>query len=317
MIVMMRIQFVTSAKPTVAASRMINHFVRSCCSMPDSIANVSAISRYRLPLQPSTMLKVPAGIVTLLPLTIVGIFDDEGGEGEQKKIYVPITTAQAAFNGADRVNQIMFTVGDAGLEESKQIVDQALGMLSETHDFDPTDPNVVYVGSASGGLWKSTDGGDTWTPVTDSLPTLAVGAVCVLASDPDVVLIGTGEGSGAATATNVFGPYGAGILKSTDGGATWSATSLSYPPAAAHGFSAMEDEPATGVILAAATDGLYRSTDDKMIAGVCGGIAEYFGWDPTLVRVGYVLLSMGSVFFPGVIAYLVMMVVIPEKPAGS
>ena len=65
------------------------------------------------------------------------------------------------------------------------------------------------------------------------------------------------------------------------------------------------------------TKRLYRSRDDKMVAGVCGGIAEYFGWDPTLVRVGYVLLSMGSVFFPGVIAYIVMMVIIPEKPTGS
>ncbi len=65
------------------------------------------------------------------------------------------------------------------------------------------------------------------------------------------------------------------------------------------------------------TKRLYRSSSDKMIAGVCGGIAEYFGWDPTLVRVGYVLLSMGSVFFPGIIAYLVMMVIIPERPAGS
>lgn len=61
---------------------------------------------------------------------------------------------------------------------------------------------------------------------------------------------------------------------------------------------------------------LYRS-NDKMIGGVCAGIAEYFGWDPTLVRVGYVLLSMGSVFFPGILAYLVMMVVVPERPAGS
>lgn len=65
------------------------------------------------------------------------------------------------------------------------------------------------------------------------------------------------------------------------------------------------------------TKRLYRSSSDKMIAGVCAGIAEYFGWDPTLVRVGYVLLSMGSVFFPGIIAYLVMMVIIPERPAGS
>jgi phage shock protein C len=65
------------------------------------------------------------------------------------------------------------------------------------------------------------------------------------------------------------------------------------------------------------TKRLYRSPDDKMIAGVCGGIAEYFGWDPTLVRVGYVLLSMSSVFFPGIIAYLVMMVIIPERPSAS
>lgn len=67
----------------------------------------------------------------------------------------------------------------------------------------------------------------------------------------------------------------------------------------------------------AETKRLYRSTDNKMIAGVCAGIAEYFGWDPTLVRVGFVLLSMGSVFFPGILAYLVMMVVVPERPAGS
>ncbi len=61
---------------------------------------------------------------------------------------------------------------------------------------------------------------------------------------------------------------------------------------------------------------LYRS-NDKMIGGVCAGIAEYFGWDPNLVRVGYVLISMGSVFFPGILAYIVMMVVVPERPAES
>ena len=62
---------------------------------------------------------------------------------------------------------------------------------------------------------------------------------------------------------------------------------------------------------------LYRSRDDRMIAGVCGGIAEYFGWDPTLVRVGYVLLSVFSVAFPGIIAYIVMAVIIPERPADA
>lgn len=67
----------------------------------------------------------------------------------------------------------------------------------------------------------------------------------------------------------------------------------------------------------AETKRLYRSRDNRMISGVCAGIAEYFGWDPTLVRVGYVLISMGSVFFPGILAYLVMMVVVPERPADS
>ncbi|MFO7300364.1 MAG: PspC domain-containing protein [Actinomycetes bacterium] len=62
---------------------------------------------------------------------------------------------------------------------------------------------------------------------------------------------------------------------------------------------------------------LYRSRDDRMIAGVCGGIAEYFGLDPTLVRIGYVLLSAFSVAFPGILAYIVMAIIVPERPRGS
>lgn len=57
---------------------------------------------------------------------------------------------------------------------------------------------------------------------------------------------------------------------------------------------------------------LYRS-DHSMIAGVCAGIAEYFGWDPTLVRIAYILLSIFTVF-SGVIVYLILWIVIPKKP---
>ncbi|MEZ5064462.1 MAG: T9SS type A sorting domain-containing protein [bacterium] len=128
-------------------------------------------------------------------------------------------------------------------------------------DFDPTDPSIVYVGSASGGLWKSTDSGLSWLAITDDLPTLAIGAVCVLATDPNVVIIGTGEGSGAASANLALGPFGAGIFRSTDAGATWSPTNVSFGAAAAHGFGAMEDNPITGVVLAGASNGVYRSTD--------------------------------------------------------
>ncbi len=57
---------------------------------------------------------------------------------------------------------------------------------------------------------------------------------------------------------------------------------------------------------------LTRSSSDKVIAGVCGGLAEYFGLDPTLVRVGYVLLSVLSVGFPGIIVYIILALVMPR-----
>ena len=60
------------------------------------------------------------------------------------------------------------------------------------------------------------------------------------------------------------------------------------------------------------TKRLTRSIDDKMIAGVCAGIADYFDMDPTLVRVAYVLLSFLMVGFPGLILYIILAVVIPE-----
>ena len=57
---------------------------------------------------------------------------------------------------------------------------------------------------------------------------------------------------------------------------------------------------------------LYRSMTDKKLCGVCGGIAEYFDWDPTLVRVGYLFLTLFTVF-SGVLIYPILWLVIPEK----
>ena len=124
-------------------------------------------------------------------------------------------------------------------------------------EFDPNDTDVVYAGAAGGGLWKSMDGAVSWTPITDHLPTLAVNAVCVLPWDSNTVLIGTGEGT-----LNAYRIGGVGILKSTDAGATWGTTALSYPVSDGHGFHIMEANAVTGTILAGATDGLWRSTDD-------------------------------------------------------
>ena len=56
---------------------------------------------------------------------------------------------------------------------------------------------------------------------------------------------------------------------------------------------------------------LYRSSN-RILAGVCGGIAEYFDIDPTLIRVAYVILSLFSAAFPGVLLYIILMILIPN-----
>jgi phage shock protein PspC (stress-responsive transcriptional regulator) len=57
---------------------------------------------------------------------------------------------------------------------------------------------------------------------------------------------------------------------------------------------------------------LRRSRRHRMIAGVCGGIAEWLGWDPTLVRVLYVVGSIVSVAFPGILVYLLLWIIVPN-----
>jgi phage shock protein C len=54
-----------------------------------------------------------------------------------------------------------------------------------------------------------------------------------------------------------------------------------------------------------------KRSSNKIIAGVCGGLAEYFNWDPTIVRAGYVLLSILSIGFPGILVYIILWIVMP------
>jgi phage shock protein C len=60
---------------------------------------------------------------------------------------------------------------------------------------------------------------------------------------------------------------------------------------------------------------LRRSRQHRMIAGVCGGLAEWLGWDPTVVRVLYVVVSVLSAGFPGIVAYIILWMVMPEATA--
>src|SRR6202011_6164713 len=119
---------------------------------------------------------------------------------------------------------------------------------------DPRDNNVVYIGAAEGGVWKTTDGGINWTPLTDSQPSLATGSIAIDPTNPDTVYVGTGEENFAGDSY-----YGAGILKSTDGGATW--TNI-VGPFLRDRIAALAVSPSVaGLIVCAAQSGLWRSTD--------------------------------------------------------
>ena len=60
---------------------------------------------------------------------------------------------------------------------------------------------------------------------------------------------------------------------------------------------------------------LQRSVRHKMIAGVCGGLAEWLGWDVTLVRILYILVSVASVAFPGILVYIILWAIMPRAAA--
>ncbi len=62
---------------------------------------------------------------------------------------------------------------------------------------------------------------------------------------------------------------------------------------------------------------LERSRNDRVLAGVCGGIAKSLGWNSTAVRILYVIASIASVAFPGMLVYLVLALVMPLEPDGT
>lgn len=121
----------------------------------------------------------------------------------------------------------------------------------------PTDPRTVYIGAASGGVWKSTTGGATWTPLTDNQCSAAIGSVAVDPANPSLIYAGTGE-------INTLEFPGCGVLRSTDAGNTWSAPA-SNPVGSYHGKILVDPATAGRVgattILAATSGGLYVSSN--------------------------------------------------------
>jgi len=150
---------------------------------------------------------------------------------------------------------------------------------------DPRDNNTVYIGAAEGGVWKTTDGGVSWTPLTDNEASLATGAIAIDPANPDTVYVGTGEENFAQDSY-----YGAGILKSTDGGNTW--TNI-VGPFLRDKIGALAISPADSqILLCSSTAGIFRSTDGAASwTNALPGTGTSVLFDPTNGAIAYAALG--------------------------
>lgn len=195
-----------------------------------------------------------------------------------------LTTGQAIFSGARSI--------------SGRVTSLAIN---------PRDGNVIYLGSATGGVWKTTDGGLNWAPLTDTQPTLITGAIALDPSNPEIVYVGTGE--------LLTGFYGGGVLKSTDGGATWKQLAGPFigpfnQVRSGAVFAALAVSPSDpNVVLAgvdyggalAARGGIYRSADGgvswtQVIGGGAGTDIVFDRNRPDTVYAGLSAAALRSAF---------------------
>jgi uncharacterized protein (TIGR03437 family) len=150
---------------------------------------------------------------------------------------------------------------------------------------DPRDNNTVYLGAAEGGVWKTTDGGVSWTPLTDNEASLATGAIAIDPANPDTVYVGTGEENFAQDSY-----YGAGILKSTDAGNSW--TNI-VGPFLRDKIGALAISPADSqTLLCSSAAGIFRSTDGGATwTNVLPGTGTSVLFDPTNGDIAYAALG--------------------------
>jgi PKD repeat protein/photosystem II stability/assembly factor-like uncharacterized protein len=120
----------------------------------------------------------------------------------------------------------------------------------------PTNPDIMFVGSPSGGLWRTDDAGIIWTTNTDQLAhVIGCTDLAIDPNNPDIMYLATGDGDAGDT-------YTVGVLKTTDGGQTWNPTGLSFFAANYRQMSKILIDPSnTNTIIVVTTGGIYRSTD--------------------------------------------------------
>ena len=127
--------------------------------------------------------------------------------GDQSKEGKAVASANAASVDYDTIMKTL---------RFREIGPTAMGGRIDDFAVVESNPNIIYVGAASGGVFKTQNGGTTWEPVFDSEATSTIGAITVAPSDPSIVWVGTGEANNRQSSS-----WGNGVYKSTDAGKTW------------------------------------------------------------------------------------------------
>ncbi len=135
-----------------------------------------------------------------LGLAVTGIVSAQGGRGAPPAAPPPNASTDPLLRGFQ-----FRSIGPATM----------MGRVDDIQGAEK-DPMTIYVGFATGGLWKSTDGGEHWKSQFDNMPNESIGAIGIAPSDPNIVYVGTGEANNRQSSS-----IGDGVWGTTDGGKTW------------------------------------------------------------------------------------------------
>lgn len=238
----------------------------------------------------STIAPDPSGIADLPSWVNVAGWDSQSSEAEDKRKGPSGALKALEYWSAQRAYPKQ-TIPDAeyghALQQARALRGRTTAVVNSVAPWEPIGPanvggrtlclalhpgdtDIIYAGSASGGLWKTTSGGigaDAWDLVDTGYPVLGVSTIAIDSTDTDVMYIGTGEAysyagsNGGEVIRTTRGSYGVGILKTEDGGATW-ASSLDWTYEQSRGVWMIQIHPTnTDILYVATTEGVYKSID--------------------------------------------------------